>query len=283
MKPIIPLTTAALFALPMLAFADEGTFVSDGVPLHYTDKGTGPAVVMLHAFAGSSTLWDSNGLLPLDGFRAISFDARGHGASGKPAHADAYGTQMVYDVIGLMDERGIEAAHIVGYSMGAETALKLATTHPDRVLSLVIGGSGWSGADEIQTYGFIADALGNVDTFGDFMTAMTPDDEGASEEEMTAGLAMLSAHGIATDQDAAPLAATASAMHQLLGLGSDELEAIPFPVLGIAGEADGERANIERLDQAIEDFTFVHIPSADHLSAPLDPLFTETVTAFLRQ
>ncbi len=72
-------------------------------------------------------------------------------------------------------------------------------------------------------------------------------------------------------------------MHQLLGLGSDELEAIPFPVLGIAGEADGERANIERLDQAIEDFTFVHIPSADHLSAPLDPLFTETVTAFLRQ
>ncbi|MCV2893847.1 alpha/beta fold hydrolase [Lentibacter sp. XHP0401] len=283
MKPIIPLTTAVLFALPMLAFAEESTFVSDGVPLHFTEKGTGPTVVMLHAFAGSSTLWESNGLLPLDGFRAISFDARGHGASGKPADADAYGTQLVDDVMGLMDDHGIEAAHTVGYSMGAETALKLATTHPDRVLSLLIGGFDRSGANAIQTYGFIADAFGRVDTFGDFITAMAPDDEGASEEEMMAGLAMLSPHGIATDQDAAPLAATASAMHQLLGLGSDELEAIPFPVLGIAGETDGERANIERLGQAIPDFTFVHTPGADHLLAPFDPLFTETVTAFLRK
>ncbi|MFV2052257.1 alpha/beta fold hydrolase [Aliiroseovarius sp. YM-037] len=282
MKRMITLTSAALFALPFAAQADEGTFVSDGVPLHYTDQGTGSAVVMLHAFAGSSVLWASNGLMPLDGFRVISFDARGHGESCKPTEADAYGTQMVDDVIRIMDDRGVETAHIVGYSMGAETALKLATTYPDRVLSLVVAGSGWSGEAEAQTYGFIADALGGVATFGDFMVAMAPDGNATSEEDMRTGIAMLSAHGISPDQDAAPLAATAGAMHEVIGLSSATLSAIDVPVLGIAGETDEERKNVARLGDAIPDFSFVMIPDADHLSAPLAPLFTQTVSAFLK-
>ncbi|GAA3855371.1 alpha/beta hydrolase [Celeribacter arenosi] len=282
MKRIISLTSAALFALPFALLADDGTIISDGVPLHYSDEGTGPAVVMLHAFAGSSDLWESNGLMPLDGFRVISLDARGHGDSGKPTSSDAYGTQMVDDAIRIMDVRGVETAHIVGYSMGAETALKLATTHPDRVLSLVVAGSGWSGEAEAQTYGFISDALGGVATFGDFMAAMAPDETGTSEKDVRTGFAMLSAHGIAPDQDAAPLAATAGGMHEVIGLSAAELSAIGVPVLGIAGEMDEERKNVARLGEAIPDFSFVMIPDADHLSAPLAPLFTETVSAFLK-
>jgi len=282
MKRIISMTSAALFALPFAALADDGTFVSGGVPLHYTDEGTGPAVVTLHAFAGSSALWESNGFMPLDGFRVINFDARGHGDSGKPTASDAYGNQLVQDVIRIMDDRGVETAHIVGYSMGAETALKLATTHPDRVLSLVVAGSGWSREDEAQTYGFISEALGGVATFGDFMAAMAPDDTGTSEEDMRTGFAMLAAHGIAPDQDAAPLAATSGAMHEVIGLSAAELSAIEVPVLGIAGETDEERTSVARLGEAIPDFSFVLIPDADHLSAPLAPFFTETVYAFLK-
>lgn len=280
MKRILSITAAALVAIPMQALADNGTFISDGVTLHFTDQGTGPAVVMLHAFAGSSTLWESNGLMPLDGFRAISFDARGHGASGKPTTADAYGTQLVDDVIELLDSRGIESAHIVGYSMGAETALKLATEHPERILSLVLAGSGWSGEDEAQTYGFVSGALSESATFGDFM-AMMPAGDMTEDEQMTAFATLLS-HGISPDQDAAPLAATAAAMDELINLGAAELAAIPVPVLGIAGETDEERANVGHLSDAIPDFTFVMIPGADHLAAPLTPLFTETVTDFLR-
>lgn len=281
MKHILTSATAAFFALPLGAFAEEGTFLSDGIALHYTDEGTGPAVVMLHAFAGTSTLWDSNGLMPLEGFRTLAFDARGHGQSAKPTDPDAYGVELVDDVIRLMDARGIEKAHIVGYSMGAETALKLATDHPERILSLVVAGSGWSGEEEAQVYSFVSDALGGSATFGDFMAAMPAGD--MTEDEQMAAFAMLQAHGISPLQDAAPLAAISAAMGETIDLGEDDLATIPFPVLGIAGEADEERANVERLAGAIADFTFVMIPEADHLSAPLTPLFTETVTGFLRR
>jgi len=280
MTRILSLTTAAVFALPFGALADEGTFFSDGVALHYIDEGTGPAVVLLHAFAGTSALWTSNGLMPLDGFRTLAFDARGHGESDKPTDPGAYGTELVDDVIRLMDARGIEEAHIVGYSMGAETALKLAVDHPERILSLVVAGSGWSGEKEAQVYGFVSDALGASDTFGDFMAAM-PAGEMTEDEQMDA-FAMLISHGISPDQDAAPLAAATAAMGEMIHLGADELAAITVPVLGIAGEADEERANVERLSGAIEDFTFVTIPGADHLAAPLTPLFAETVIGFLR-
>lgn len=280
MKRILSLTTAVVLAMPPGARAEDGTFLSDGVTLHYTDEGTGQAVVLLHAFAGSSALWASNGLMPLDGFRTLAFDARDHGESAKPTDPGAYGAEMVDDVIRLMDARGIQVAHVVGYSMGAETALKLATAHPGRILSLVVAGSGWSGEKEAQVYGFVSDALGASATFGDFMAAMPAGE--MTEDEQMAVFAMLISHGISPDQDAAPLAATSAAMGELIHLDADELAAITVPVLGIAGEADEERANVERLSDAIAGFTFVTIPGADHLGAPLAPLFTETVTGFLR-
>ncbi|MBI1418884.1 MAG: alpha/beta fold hydrolase [Limimaricola sp.] len=282
MKPIFLLAAAALYALPLTTRAEDGIIVSDGVALHFTDEGAGPTVILLHAFAGSSTLWKSSGLMPLDGFRTISFDARGHGASGKPLDAGAYGMPLVEDVIRLMDARGVAAAHVVGYSMGAETALKLAVTHPERVRSLVVGGSGWSSEAEVQTYGAISAALGDAATFGDFMAAMAPDPAGTTEADMLAGFAMLTDHGISPGQDAAPLAAAAGGMHALIGLTAAELFAIDVPVLGLAGGDDPERENVARLGTVLDDFTFVPIPGADHLAAPLTPLFTQTVIAFLR-
>lgn len=280
MRRILFITTAAFLAMPPAASAEEGTFLSDGVALHYTDEGTGPAVVLLHAFAGTSALWRSNGLMPLDGFRTLAFDARGHGDSAKPIDPDAYGAELVDDVIRLMDARGIEEAHMVGYSMGAETALKLATVHPERILSLVVAGSGWSGEEEAQVYGFVSDALGSSETFGDFMAAM-PAVEMTADEQMAA-FAMLMSHGISPDQAAAPLAGASAAMSEVISLGANELAAISVPVLGLAGEADEERTNVERLSDAILDFTYVMIPEADHLATPLTPLFTEAVTGFLR-
>ena len=251
------------------------------MPLKFTDEGEGPAVVMLHAFGGSSVLWENNGLMPLDGFRTITFDARGHGESGIPNDAGAYGTELVDDIVRVMDARGVNEAHIVGYSMGAETALKLTTEYPGRILSLVIAGSGWSGDEEAQFYGFLSGALKSSATFGDFMAAM-PQDEDVTEEEMLAGFAMLQAHGITPEQRAEPLAATAGAMGELIGLSHDTLAGISVPVLGLAGETDEERDNVEHLADAIPNFTFVMIPESDHLSAPLAPLFTETVISFLR-
>jgi pimeloyl-ACP methyl ester carboxylesterase len=56
---------------------------------------------------------------------------------------------MADDGIGLLDELGIQRAHVVGASMGGMIAQTMAAQHPDRVLSLVSimssTGSRWSG------------------------------------------------------------------------------------------------------------------------------------------
>ncbi|MCE9547954.1 MAG: alpha/beta hydrolase [Planctomycetia bacterium] len=51
-------------------------------------------------------------------FQVIALDVRGHGLSDKPTREDAYGPELVGDVIRLMDHLHIKKAHIVGYSMG---------------------------------------------------------------------------------------------------------------------------------------------------------------------
>lgn len=281
MRILIAAMTAAALAVPLPAAAEEGTVVAGGVPIHFNDEGRGDAVILLHSFAGTSDMWPAVGLFPLDGFRTVVFDARGHGRSGKPTDAEAYGSDMVDDIVALMDARGIGKAHLVGYSMGAETALRFAIDHPGRVLSLVVAGSGWSGDQEAEVYGMVAGALGASATFADFMSAMAPPDAEMTEEEQMAGFMLMQAHGISPDQDAAPLAAISEAMPELIGLSADDLGAISVPVLGIAGELDTERASVERLAEAVPDFELVVISGADHLAAPVDPAFAAAVTEFL--
>jgi pimeloyl-ACP methyl ester carboxylesterase len=94
-------------------------------------------------------------------------------------------------------------------------------------------------------------------------------------------MSLLAGHGIDPGQPAAPLAAVAASLPEIIDLKAEDLARFDFPVLGLAGETDEERANIENLADGVTDFRFVLIPGADHLAAPLSPVFTEAVTGFL--
>ena len=48
----------------------------------------------------------------------------------------------------LLDHLKIKKAHVVGYSMGAIITKKLLATHPDRMLSATLGGSGGLGEED---------------------------------------------------------------------------------------------------------------------------------------
>lgn len=68
-------------------------------------------------------------------YQVIALDLPGHRQSDEPEDQDAYGTQMVEDIIQLLDHLKIKKAHIVGYSMGGMITVKLLANHQDRVLS----------------------------------------------------------------------------------------------------------------------------------------------------
>jgi len=128
----------------MQATADE--FDSAGVKIHYAIHGHGESVILIHGLYSTGRLnWDLPGTTALlaKHFQVITLDCRGHGRSGKPQAEDAYGTNMVEDVVRLMDHLKIRKARVAGYSMGGMIGMKLTVTHPDRVSQLVLGGMGW--------------------------------------------------------------------------------------------------------------------------------------------
>jgi pimeloyl-ACP methyl ester carboxylesterase len=63
----------------------------------------------------------------------IRVDARGFGETRKPPVAYS----PVDDALAVLDHLGIEQAHVVGVSMGSQTAIELAVVAPERVTSLV--------------------------------------------------------------------------------------------------------------------------------------------------
>lgn len=106
------------------------------LPLHYTLHGdAGQPVVLLHGLFGSG---DNLGALARDlaaDCRVISADLRNHGRS--PHAASMSLAEMAADVAVLLDALGIEAADIVGHSLGGKVAMQLALNEPARVRRLV--------------------------------------------------------------------------------------------------------------------------------------------------
>jgi len=78
------------------------------------------------------------------GFRAILFDNRGMGRSDAPTGPYAV-SDMALDAMAVLDSAGIEAAHIVGASMGGMIAQEIAIRFPERVLSLILGCTTYGG------------------------------------------------------------------------------------------------------------------------------------------
>lgn len=102
-------------------------------------EGEGTAIVGLHGLTATRryVLLGSRSL-ERSGHRVILYDARGHGASGAP-RSGRYGyAQLAADLIGVLDACAVERAVLVGHSMGAHTALRVALEAPQRVAALAL-------------------------------------------------------------------------------------------------------------------------------------------------
>ena len=102
----------------------------------------GPPVVLLHGFATSTErTWREPGwfdLLKDARRRVFGIDLLGHGEADKPTDPAAYD-----DLVGPVIEQFPETpADVIGYSLGARTALQIAMQHPERVNRLVLAAVG---------------------------------------------------------------------------------------------------------------------------------------------
>lgn len=117
---------------------------SGEVSLFYESTGEGTPVVFVHEFSGDSRSWEPQVRHFARTYRCVTFNARGYPPSDVPADPAAYSQDLaVADVLAVLDALQIAQAHLVGLSMGGFTALHAGLRHPERVLSLAIGGVGY--------------------------------------------------------------------------------------------------------------------------------------------
>jgi pimeloyl-ACP methyl ester carboxylesterase len=116
------------------------TIDAAGVSLAGEQAGEGTPVVLLHGLTATRRyVTMGSRALQRSGHRVVAYDARGHGSSSPAPDASAYGSELLArDLLAVLDELGIERAVLVGASMGAHTALRLALTQPERVAGLVL-------------------------------------------------------------------------------------------------------------------------------------------------
>src|SRR5918995_6648344 len=93
---------------------------ADGVELAVQVTGSGPPVLLLHGFPDRADLWRHQIDALKSDFTVIAPDLRGFGDSDKPD--DVRVGKSVGDVVGILDELGIDRAHVVGHDWGAGVA-----------------------------------------------------------------------------------------------------------------------------------------------------------------
>jgi pimeloyl-ACP methyl ester carboxylesterase len=102
------------------------------------DTGSGPAILMAHGMELDHRLFKPQVAALSGSFRTIAYDLRARSPRGEQPY-DLY--DLVDDLIGLLDDRGIDRCVLVGMSMGGFTAVRAAHRHPDRIAGLVLIGS----------------------------------------------------------------------------------------------------------------------------------------------
>jgi pimeloyl-ACP methyl ester carboxylesterase len=111
----------------------------NGHDLHYEQRGEGEPLLLIMGMSGTHLTWGEPFLQLLErDFRVTVYDHRGVGKSSR-TEAGYSIADLADDAAALLDELGLESAHVLGISMGGMVAQELTLRHPDRIRTLTLG------------------------------------------------------------------------------------------------------------------------------------------------
>jgi pimeloyl-ACP methyl ester carboxylesterase len=238
----------------------------DGQSIFYDDQGDGDAVMLLHGFVGDVNIdWIRSGILDLlldEGYRVIAFDARGHGLSDKPHELSAYENDaLTKDAQALLDHLGVGRCAVVGFSMGARTALHLSVVDP-RVHAVVAMGLGEHSLLHRQgATGAVPDAL------------LTDDPDSIEQETLRHYREMADAIHADRQALASLMAAERTEVPQIV-------HDIKVPVLVVTGSDDVTAGDPAPLAAALADGTSL-LTAGDHAGVKDQPDAHRSIVEFL--
>jgi pimeloyl-ACP methyl ester carboxylesterase len=242
---------------------------SDGTDIAYDCMGEGPPVVLIHGFGANRKItWaNTNWYQTIERahHKLIAIDCRGHGESEKPHDpADYDEGRMAMDVIAVLAALEIPEVDVLGYSMGAQIAIRLMHDAPGRVRRTILGGIGESYfhpskeiAERIAAALLAKDPSRIADPIGrEYRTFCEK-----AGDDLTA------------------MAACVRRPRRIFS--PEELRALPQKVLVVCGELDDTAGSPEPLAAAFRDAGALVIPKRNHHSTVGDRAFKDAAVAFL--
>lgn len=223
------------------------------ISLYYQEQGEGEPLLLLHGNGEDGTYFTNQLSFFSDRYRVIAVDTRGHGKSPRGT-APFTMEQFALDLKNLMDKLQIQKAILLGFSDGANIAMKFALNYPDRVKALILNG-------------------GNLHTKGVKVSIQIPIEIGYRLAKLFAGKSEEAKHHA-----------------EILGLMVNEpnidpaaLHTLQMPTLVIAGTRDMIKENHTKLIARNIPNAKLSIIKGDHFIAQKKPQeFNREVEAFLR-
>lgn len=121
----------------------QHTITSGSAAIHAEEYGKGTPLLLLHGNGASARCFDRQIPEFSREFRVIAVDSRGHGRS-THGEEDLHLHLMSDDVIAVMDKLELERAALLGWSDGANIAMRTAFMYPERVEALILTGGNTS-------------------------------------------------------------------------------------------------------------------------------------------
>jgi pimeloyl-ACP methyl ester carboxylesterase len=145
-RPSAPSTRRRRNSLAALPTIERAEVKLHGHRVNFNIAGSGPPVVLIHGVAGRAAQWEQTMLLLADRHTVIAPDLLGHGESAKPRGDYSLGA-FASGVRDLLIGLDIEAATVVGHSLGGGIAMQFAYQFPERCQRLVLVSSGGLGQE----------------------------------------------------------------------------------------------------------------------------------------
>jgi pimeloyl-ACP methyl ester carboxylesterase len=299
------------------------TFKSfDGATISYHDEGQGFPVILLHGYGVDSlgqfgsferiqSVLEARQKLFIETFggappmpdpptegragiippllaakaRAILPDLRGFGASAKSRETRFYSDwAMARDVVALVEHLRLDAVDLVGFSMGAGTAARVAILGPPQVKSAILAGIG-----DYVIEGTVLEFPKNWPVPEHLPKPLTHKiwaEEGArvlEKNELVPGN-LGSAHVIASRVTGADPKVLAAVIRGAVAdqMTPEQLNKIHVPILVLNGKGDVANQKTARLLKEISTASFADC-EGDHHSTPYQPSFHQAVVEFLKR
>jgi non-heme chloroperoxidase len=112
--------------MPRVAVGKEN---NTNIEIHYEDHGSGQPVLLIHGYPLDGNSWEKQQLVLIEaGYRVVTYDRRGFGASSKPAIGYDYDT-FAADLKTLVEHLDLSEIILVGFSMGTGEVVRYLSTY----------------------------------------------------------------------------------------------------------------------------------------------------------